>query len=223
MEKEILAAVVFDCDGVLIESNAVKTQAFGQTVAEFGPEAMEGLMAYHRAHGGISRFKKFEWFYTEVLKTPLSQERMDTLCRRFSDHCMDKVLEAPMVAGARECLDALFHKLPLFVASGAPEPELRKVLEKKELARYFKGICGTPPEKQYRLEQIISENQLVSSQVLMVGDANTDYEAAQYCNTLFYGRGKQFAEMDMPWGHDLTGLLDYISHSFDTTPQLNQN
>ena len=60
--------MVFDCDGVLIESNAVKTLAFGQTVDEFGQKAMDRLMNYHREHGGISRFKKFEWFYREVVK-----------------------------------------------------------------------------------------------------------------------------------------------------------
>ena len=74
VKKQKLSAVVFDCDGVLIESNAVKTRAFGQTVVEFGQKAMDQLMDYHREHGGISRFKKFEWFYSEVVKAPLSDE-----------------------------------------------------------------------------------------------------------------------------------------------------
>ena len=60
MEKQKIAAVVFDCDGVLIESNAIKTLAFGQTVDRFGQKAMDQLMDYHREHGGISRLKKFE-------------------------------------------------------------------------------------------------------------------------------------------------------------------
>lgn len=72
MEKQKLSAVVFDCDGVLIESNTVKTLAFGQTVDEFGQKARALLMDYHREHGGISRFKKFEWFYREEVKAPLS-------------------------------------------------------------------------------------------------------------------------------------------------------
>ncbi len=201
---------MFDCDGVLIESNAVKTLAFGQTVAEFGPDAMDRLMNYHREHGGISRFKKFEWFYREVVKAPLSDKMMDTLCESFTRFCIDAVLDAPMVAGAQESLDLLNGRLPLFVASGTPEKELQDILIQRGLAPYFKRIHGTPPEKQYLLERIIREDGLDESEVLMVGDALTDLKAAQYCNTLFYGRGERFSGENVPWSQDLTGLVDYL-------------
>lgn len=206
---------MFDCDGVLIESNAVKTLAFGQTVKEFGQEAMDHLMDYHLENGGISRFKKFEWFYREVVKAPLSDQMMGTLCDRFTKNCIDAVLAAPMVGGARECLDLLNGRVPLFVASGTPEQELREILIKRGLAPYFKGISGTPPEKQYLLERIINENGLGASSVLMVGDAVTDLKAAQYCNTLFYGRGDRFRQDNVPWNEDLTGLVEYLTGSFD--------
>ena len=214
LEKQKLSAVVFDCDGVLIESNAVKTWAFGQVVVEFGQKAMDQLMDYHREHGGISRFKKFEWFYSEVVKTPLSDKMMDMLCDRFTQLCINTVLDAPMVAGAKESLDLLAGRLPMFVASGTPEKELQDILIQRGLAQYFEGIHGTPPEKQYLLERIISENSLDALKVLMVGDAVTDLKAAQYCNTLFYGRGKRFSEDNVPWSEDLTGLVDYLSLNF---------
>jgi phosphoglycolate phosphatase-like HAD superfamily hydrolase len=215
VEKQKLSAVVFDCDGVLIESNAVKTLAFGQTVEKFGQRAMDQLMDYHREHGGISRFKKFEWFYNKVVKASLSDAMMDTLCDCFTQLCFDAVLDAQMVVGAQESLDLLKGKLPIFVASGTPEKELQEILKKRGLASYFKRIHGTPPEKQYLLERIINENGLDASQVLMVGDAITDLKAAQYCNTLFYGRGERFSKGNVPWSENLTGLVDYLSGNFD--------
>ncbi len=214
MEKQKLSAVVFDCDGVLIESNAAKTLAFGQTVVEFGQRAMDQLMEYHREYGGISRFKKFEWFYREVVKAPLSDKMMDMLCDRFTRFCINAVLDAPMVPGAKKSLDLLAGKLPMFVASGTPEKELQDILKQRGLAQYFKGIHGTPPEKQYLLERIISENRLDALTVLMVGDSVTDLKAAQYCNTLFYGRGERFSADNVPWSNDLTGLADYLSLNF---------
>ncbi|MBU0973276.1 MAG: HAD-IA family hydrolase [Proteobacteria bacterium] len=215
MGKQKLSAVVFDCDGVLIESNAVKTMAFGQTVAKFGQKAMDQLMDYHRKHGGISRFKKFEWFYREVVKAPLSDEMMDALSGRFSALCYQAVLDAPMVVGARQSLDLLYDRLPMFVASGTPEKELRELLTKKGLAQYFNSISGTPPEKQSLLECIITENNLNAAEVLMVGDATTDMEAALHCNTLFYGRGEQFAKDNVPWSENLIGLIDYLACTFN--------
>lgn len=211
MKKQTISAVVFDCDGVLIESNEAKTRAFGKTVEAFGKTASERLMDYHREHGGVSRFKKFEWFYREVVNTPLTDDMMDQLCDRFKQHCIDAVLSAPMVPGARECLDLLSGRRPMFVASGTPEQELQEVLLQRGLSPYFKGIHGTPPEKQFLLEQIIAENELDASRVLMVGDASTDHFAAQYCNTLFFGRGKRFTKDNVPWSDDLTGLLAFLS------------
>lgn len=209
--KNKLSAVVFDCDGVLIESNAAKTHAFGQIVREFGPEAMERLMDYHKTHGGISRFKKFEWFYREVAGLTLSETMMETLCNRFASLCQDAVLKAPMVAGAKESLELLAGRLPMFVASGTPEKELRELLSQRALAPYFKEIRGTPPEKETLLEQIISANGLYPSRVLMVGDATTDFKAARYNGTLFFGRGSRFSEENVPWDEDLTGLVTFLS------------
>lgn len=140
---------------------------------------------------------------------------MDTLCDRFTQLCIDAVLEAPMMAGAKESLNFLSGRLPMFVASGTPEKELQDILIQRGLSPYFKGIHGTPPEKQYLLEQIISENRLDASKVLMVGDAVTDLKAAQYCNSLFYGRGEPFSEDNVPWCKDLTGLVNYLSCNFD--------
>ena len=183
MKKRKLSAMVFDCDGVLIESNTIKTQAMGKTVDEFGQAAMDRLMAYHNEHGGVSRFKKFEWFYREVVKEPFSDKMMTVLCNRFTQLCFDAVLNAPMVIGAKESLELLSGRLPMFVASGAPEKELQDILLQRGLAPYFKSIHGTPPEKQYLLERIIYANKLDASEVLMVGDALTDLEAAQYCKS----------------------------------------
>ena len=215
IRKQKLSAVVFDCDGVLIESNAIKTLAIGKTVEEFGQTAMDRLMAYHNEHGGVSRFKKFEWFYREVVKKPLSDKMMTALCNRFTQICFDAVLNVPMVVGAKESLKFLSGRLPIFVAFGTPEKELQDILLHRGLARYFKSIHGTPPEKHSLLEQIIHENKLDASEVLMVGDALTDLKAAQYCNTLFYGRGERFSKGQVPWSEDLTNLVEYLSCNFE--------
>jgi phosphoglycolate phosphatase-like HAD superfamily hydrolase len=211
MGKKDISAVVFDCDGVLIESNALKTRAFGKTVSEYGQGAMDRLMAYHTQNGGVSRFKKFEWFFSEVIRQPLPDGKMQKLCDRFRQHSFEAVVSAPLVKGAQEVLDMLYTKLPLFVASGTPQPELVDVLEANGLARYFDYIAGTPPEKSALLQNIIDTYRLDPSAVLMVGDSLTDLQAARDCSTLFYGRGEQFSPLGVPWGEDLTGLARWIA------------
>ena len=78
-----ISLIVFDCDGVLLESVDVKTMVFGETVTEHGPEAVSKLLDYHMANGGVSRYKKFEWFYREVLDCEITKDQSEALGERF--------------------------------------------------------------------------------------------------------------------------------------------
>ena len=49
-------AIIFDFDGVLVESVDVKTRAFCDMYSKYGEEIVEKVKEYHLSHGGISRF-----------------------------------------------------------------------------------------------------------------------------------------------------------------------
>lgn len=59
--------LVFDCDGVVLNSNKVKTEAFFKAALPYGEAAAQQLVEYHVARGGISRYKKFAWFVENVV------------------------------------------------------------------------------------------------------------------------------------------------------------
>ena len=52
----------FDCDGLILNSNKIKTQAFKEVVSQYGEKASNELQNYHIKNGGISRYKKFNYF-----------------------------------------------------------------------------------------------------------------------------------------------------------------
>ena len=47
---------LFDCDGVLLNSNSIKSQGFLYAAAEYGQEKAQELLAFHKLNGGISRY-----------------------------------------------------------------------------------------------------------------------------------------------------------------------
>ena len=49
-------SIVFDCDGVILNSNSIKTQAFYDTTAFLGVDVANELKNYHLANGGVSRY-----------------------------------------------------------------------------------------------------------------------------------------------------------------------
>jgi beta-phosphoglucomutase-like phosphatase (HAD superfamily) len=42
--------LVFDCDGVILNSNRIKTEAFGQVAMQFGADAAKELVRFHVQH-----------------------------------------------------------------------------------------------------------------------------------------------------------------------------
>ncbi|MDR2076201.1 MAG: HAD family hydrolase [Desulfovibrio sp.] len=205
-----LALVVFDCDGVLLESVGAKTLAFKRIGAEFGPEAADRLTRYHILHSGVSRSEKFAWFFEEVLGRRILPEEDAALCSRFAGYCLEEVCASPLVPGIREVLDLWHGRVPLYVASGTPQAELADVLTRQGLARYFAGLFGSPPGKADLLRGILDLSGACPKETVMVGDSRSDYDAAEKAGTLFYGRGAVFRSSGCPWHTDLTRLNSYL-------------
>jgi phosphoglycolate phosphatase-like HAD superfamily hydrolase len=196
-----LQAVVFDFDGVILESAEVKTDAFVELYAGHGSAVVDQVRAHHLANLGISRFKKFAWIAEHVLRTPLSDEASAALGAQFSDLALAKVLAAPFVPGAEAALAAVGAMgLPMFVASGTPVDELRMIVERRGLAGWFKEVHGAPREKPEVLRDLMTRYGVTPNQTLFIGDGMSDYKAAR-------AAGTQFLARDTPALHDEWVLL----------------
>ncbi len=184
-----IRAVVFDFDGVILESAEVKTDAFVELYAEYGPEVTARVRAHHLANLGISRFKKFAWISENVLDRPLSDADRAALGDRFAGLALAKVLSAPFVPGAEEALAALTTSgLPLFVASGTPHDELELIVSRRGLAPVFREIHGAPREKPEILRDLATRYAIAIDQLLFIGDGMSDYKAARASGTAFLAR-----------------------------------
>ncbi|MBO4301686.1 MAG: HAD family hydrolase [Desulfovibrio sp.] len=205
-----LQCLVFDCDGVILDSVPVKTRAFARVAEPFGEEARDRLLMYHKVHGGVSRYKKFAWLYEEVLGRDITPEESCRLGDLFASYVKDELKHCALIPGIQDVLDTWHEKLPLFVCSGTPQEELVSVLKLRGLDGYFVGIHGSPPAKAELLVSIVRDRKLDPADVLMVGDAPTDRDAAEHAGTQFFGVGPILKGGNFPWGEDLLGLNAWI-------------
>jgi HAD superfamily hydrolase (TIGR01549 family) len=209
-----IRVIALDCDGVLLDSVAVKTRAFASIFAAYGPEAVDFVVAHHLANGGVSRYEKFRHFFACRLGRGITAEEMGDLDRRFTEAALAAVCAAPMIPGAREFLEQGRAVWPLYVASGAPEHELLFIFERLGLTRFFRAIYGSPRKKAESLARIVAECRAscgaAPEEVLMVGDSGTDLEAAANVGTRFLGIGGPGSfPPAVPCMPDLTGLKDF--------------
>lgn len=182
-------AIIFDFDGVVVESGDIKTQAFAALYRPHGVEIVAEVIKYHTQHGGLSRYHKFHHFQQQLLnKPPLTPEEEHMLDRHFSELVVEAVIAAEAVPGAYTLIRQQSERIPLFVASGTPEIELRVIVERRGLTPYFKQVRGAPKLKTTLIAEILSDHTLSPESVLMIGDAMADYEGAQVNGTAFLGR-----------------------------------
>lgn len=211
-----LTCIVFDCDGVILDSVPTKTRAFARLAEPYGEEARDRFVLFHMTHGGVSRYRKFEWFFDEVLGRPITPEESKAWGEKFVEYALEEVKRCPLIPGVEDVLKTWKGRLPLCVCSGSPTEELRSILELRHLASYFTTILGSPPAKAEVLARIVRDLRLDPADVLMVGDASTDRDAAAQVGTQFYGRGPDLrTDGSFPWEENLTGLNEWIARHVD--------
>jgi phosphoglycolate phosphatase-like HAD superfamily hydrolase len=205
---ESAEAVFFDFDGVIVDSHTVKTRAFAALYADDHPEIVEAVMAYHNAHGGMSRYKKFDHFERALLGREPSAGRIAELGERFAGAVVEAVVASPEIPGAGELLSALRRReTPCYVASGTPEEELRQIVKRRQLEGFFRAVRGSPAEKAEILAELCERHRHDVARCLMVGDAMTDYVAAQAVGMPFLGVVKQGHASPFPRGAKFVAAL----------------
>jgi len=180
-------ALFFDFDGVIVDSTRTKKKAFEILFKGFPDEIVNAVVHYHTLHGGISRVEKIRHAHENIIKAPLTENQVMEWADRYSDLVVQDVICAPWINGAKDFLEAYASKLPVFMVSGTPEPELKHIVEQRKIGHYFKEILGSPIKKPEHIRRLLEKYSLVAKQCVFIGDALTDYNAALETGLHFIG------------------------------------
>ena len=180
--------IVFDFDGVIVESVDIKTRAFAELFRGEGEDLVRQVVEYHLQNGGVSRYDKFRHIYAEMLKRPLPDQEFEALCRGFASLVLQGVVAAPYVPGALEFLQRHQGDCRIYLASATPLEELCTILHARRIAGMFAGVFGAPTSKDEAVKQVIRETGATAGQMLFVGDALSDYQAALVNGVPFVAR-----------------------------------
>jgi phosphoglycolate phosphatase-like HAD superfamily hydrolase len=170
--------IVFDCDGVVLDSNIVKTEAYFRTAKKLGATdaQAQALVDYHVKLGGISRYHKFDWYVREVLQKPTTDAEIQALLDAFSEELKEGLMQCDLAKGLfdlREKTDANW-----LILSGGDQQEIRDLFAKRKIAHLFNGgLFGSPDNKDEVLAREIA-NKNIQLPALFLGDAKYDFEAA---------------------------------------------
>ncbi len=181
-----MRVIFLDFDGVILESNHIKDDAFRHAFKEY-PHKIDEIMAYHRSVAGLIRFKKFEYIVSKILHEAYDAAREEQLALAFAAHVQEAIAVCPFVRGAQDFLEHYWPKVPMYVVSVNPAKDLSQTLERRDLARYFKGVFATE-EKAQAIEAVLTKEGCPAADAVFIGDSPTDHEAALRAGVRFIGR-----------------------------------
>ena len=176
---------IFDCDGVILNSNELKIDAMKGAVKLHVHDdyLIEKCIAYFCQNFGKSRFHHVEVFVNKILLIEECKKKhvKDSILSVYAEQCRKLYLQAELTPGF---IDFLTHlKGKKYVASGSEQQELRDVFKQRGINKYFDGIFGSPTGKSVLIRSILEME--ASYNAIMFGDAESDLIAAQSNNIGF--------------------------------------
>ncbi len=209
----MLKAIVFDFDGVILESVDIKTRAFKELFKDY-PDQLEKILKLHLDNTGMSRFDKFKIIYADYLGRTTDDCELGRVGEAFSRLVYGEILRCPFVPGAYEFLEKRAKQYEMFLASATPQEELWDIAKRRGLDRFFEGIYGSPRRKDEILRGILVECKLRPGEVVFIGDAVNDYRYAQQARIPFIGR--------VPRGQDNIFPTERVVATVEDLHQLDQ-
>jgi len=183
MEISRYTTLIFDCDGVVLDSNNVKTTAFYNVALPYGTNAAEALVDYHLENGGISRYVKFAYFLKNIVKTNAKETKLNILLHDYSCEVKDGLLSCQISPGLEKLRQSTKSKW--LIVSGGDQNELRSIFVQRNLEGYFNGgIFGSPDTKYAILSRELRSGN-IKPPALFIGDSKYDYLAAKSANIDF--------------------------------------
>ncbi len=191
--------IVFDFDGTLIDSNPLKYDAYFELFPkdEWHAQTIREVLA-----------KMFEESRFIILKeisrriggnTGIDLERkVRELAGRYNDIVLAGAKTCPEKPGAQKALTALAQQCKLYLSSTTPDEALKEIVHHRNWHSYFVDIFGYPHEKSRTIQHIIEREKVENSQVLVVGDGESDRKSAEEngCPFVYVKESFRFEELD---------------------------
>jgi phosphoglycolate phosphatase-like HAD superfamily hydrolase len=180
--------IVFDYDGTLAMSNAIKREAYFRVMPEYGDVLP---MVLHKNPADARREIILK---TLLMRDPSLASRenvllsdVEAVAAKYDLIATKGASVCPERSGATACLKLLSESVPLYLLSATQQTSLQRIVDYRGWSGYFQRVIGVEVTKKTdMLQSFALEQNVRTSDVLMVGDSVYDRDAACRADTAYF-------------------------------------
>ena len=199
---------LFDFDGTLMRSNAIKRDAFFTTMSD-RPDSIDMLRKILDGPNPGDRNSVFRELARRLPDID-PEERVQT----YGEISKHAILSAPEVPGAGALLEALHAQgAAAIINSATPQAPLREIVNRLRFTRWVHSVLGGPKSKAENAYQALSELGRKTHDAVVIGDGESDRVCARNLDCDFIAidsDGNDFAEQPKVLAPDLTTVHHWL-------------
>ena len=208
-----LAAVIFDFDGVLADSEPLHERAYQVVLAELGV-----TLTHERYYGEYLGFDDVGVFQAVARDFDLALDAgaIAALIARKSARFASMIDEAAVLfPGARACIERCAARVPLAIASGALRHEIELILERTGLRPHFRQIVAAEdtrrskpaPDPYARAASLLA---VAPARAVAIEDSRWGIESALAAGLRVVGITTTYPAAELSGADLVVGTLDEI-------------
>lgn len=160
--------IIFDVDGVLLDSNTLKENNIREAARPFATaEKLDEFVSYFTGLNGVPREGKVAHYFGN------ESNETKAILTHYNQLNADRLSEVEVIKGVLEALRYFHGELPIRAVSGGAQEEVKNILKTKGLVSYFDKILGGPESKLINVQSFVS-----TKDHLFFGDSKHDHEVA---------------------------------------------
>lgn len=180
--------ILWDFDGVILNSNIIRTEGFVEIFKEFPKDKILELVRYHEKNGGLSRYHKIEYFFNKILKKIITKDEILFYANKYKVFMLNNLVNKEyIIADTLDYIIRVKNNFSMHIVSASDENELKQICKELEIESFFTSIHGSPVTKKENIKFLLSHKNFLNEEVVLIGDSMNDFEAANYNNIHFVG------------------------------------
>lgn len=168
--------LIFDFDGVILDSVKIKNESFKELVKNYDRNIQIKFFDHHISNLGLSRYKKFA--YLKKLLSKNKDYKYNNIPKKFENILNRKIKNAKLIKGVKNFLKKN-KKKKLFISSGTPNFDLKKIVKRYKIDKYFLEVLGSPRSKKQHITFLKKKYKIHKKNTVFFGDSMSDYYAAE--------------------------------------------